>query len=150
MPALTMTTADKVPDYRVYVDDNSHYMDASERYAAGSYENCEIAKATCRRIVDEFLIASYAEGMTAIICSVPTKCTARIRGFLPRMMTVSSLPGIMLRNDAKRFAAIDLAVVKRRFIGRARPGSYRAEGQLHGSVRLRNSTSVTPSSQMSS
>jgi len=52
-------------EYKVYVDDNSHYMDESARYSAGAFENCETAALTARRIVDEFLLASYTEGMTA-------------------------------------------------------------------------------------
>jgi len=51
--------------YEVRVDENSHYMDESARYSAGFSEDCETAKANCRRIVDEFLLSSYRKGMSA-------------------------------------------------------------------------------------
>jgi hypothetical protein len=41
--------------YTVYVDDNFHYMDESERYKLGDYDDCQSAIAACKRIVDEFL-----------------------------------------------------------------------------------------------
>jgi hypothetical protein len=51
--------------YSVRVDENSHYMDESHRYSAGEFEDCETATATCRRIGDDFLAASYSAGMNA-------------------------------------------------------------------------------------
>jgi hypothetical protein len=51
--------------YTVYVDDNFHYMDESERYSAGVYESCEAATEKCRSIVDEFLLSEYKEGTQA-------------------------------------------------------------------------------------
>jgi hypothetical protein len=42
--------------YTVYVDDNYHYMDESERYKLGEFDNCASAIAACKRIVDEFLV----------------------------------------------------------------------------------------------
>jgi hypothetical protein len=50
--------------YVVYVDDNYHYMDESERYKVGEFETCEAAQDTCRRIVDEFLLQNYKPGQT--------------------------------------------------------------------------------------
>ena len=41
--------------YTVYVDDNYHYMDESERYKHGEFDDCRSAVAACKRIVDEFL-----------------------------------------------------------------------------------------------
>lgn len=41
--------------YTVYVDDNFHYMDESERYKLGEFDDCQSAVAACKRIVDEFL-----------------------------------------------------------------------------------------------
>ena len=41
--------------YTVYVDDNFHYMDESERYKLGEFEDCASAVAACQRVVDEFL-----------------------------------------------------------------------------------------------
>jgi hypothetical protein len=50
--------------YEVYVDDNFHYMDESERYRLGEYTSCEEATSVCKKIVDEFLEQGYKEGMT--------------------------------------------------------------------------------------
>ena len=41
--------------YTVYVDDNFHYIDESERYKQGEFDDCQSAVAACKRIVDEFL-----------------------------------------------------------------------------------------------
>ena len=41
--------------FTVFVDDNFHYMDESERYELGEFADCESAVAACKRIVDEFL-----------------------------------------------------------------------------------------------
>lgn len=41
--------------YTVYVDDNYHPMDQSERYKLGDFPSCESAAAACKKIVDEFL-----------------------------------------------------------------------------------------------
>jgi hypothetical protein len=41
--------------YTVFVDDNFHYMDESERYKLGEFDDCQSAVAACKRIVEEFL-----------------------------------------------------------------------------------------------
>ena len=41
--------------YIVYVNDNFHYMDESERYKHGEFDDCQSAIAACKRIVDEFI-----------------------------------------------------------------------------------------------
>lgn len=51
--------------YRVLVDSNEEYMDKSARYIAGCYDDCAAAIAKCKYIVDQFLLSSYREGMTA-------------------------------------------------------------------------------------
>ena len=43
--------------YKVFVDDNFHYMDENERYAHGEFDSCESAIEACKRIVDEFLLS---------------------------------------------------------------------------------------------
>ncbi len=48
--------------YTVYVDDNYHYMDESERYKQGVYHSCEEAVAVCKRIVEESLQESVEPG----------------------------------------------------------------------------------------
>jgi hypothetical protein len=50
--------------YEVYVDDNFHHMDESERYKLGDFESCEEAVAACKKIVDDFLERGYAPGMS--------------------------------------------------------------------------------------
>ena len=45
--------------YTVYVDDNFHYMDESERYKLGEFDDCAAAIAACKRIVDEFLLSNF-------------------------------------------------------------------------------------------
>lgn len=51
--------------YKVLVDDNFHYMDESERYAAGEFATLDEALAVARKIVDEWLASAYTPGMTA-------------------------------------------------------------------------------------
>lgn len=51
--------------YKVLVDDNYHYMDQSERYELGEFENLEAAIEAAKKIVDEFLRSGYQPGMTA-------------------------------------------------------------------------------------
>ena len=51
--------------YKVLVDDNSHYMDESDRYEAGEFDTVEKAIQACKRVVDEFLIDNYKPGMTS-------------------------------------------------------------------------------------
>ena len=50
--------------YQVYVDDNFHFMDESERYKLGEFQTCEEAVAVCMKIVDEFLEKGYKKGMS--------------------------------------------------------------------------------------
>ena len=47
--------------YTVYVDDNFHYMDESERYKLGEFDNCAAALAACKQIVDEFLLSNRGQ-----------------------------------------------------------------------------------------
>jgi hypothetical protein len=41
--------------YTVFVDDNFHYMDESERYQLGEFADYASAVAACKRIVDGYL-----------------------------------------------------------------------------------------------
>jgi len=52
-------------EYKVMVDENSHYMDEDERYTAGVFADCAGAIAKCRQIVDEFLAGQFQPGMPA-------------------------------------------------------------------------------------
>jgi hypothetical protein len=54
-----------MPRYSVMVDDNFHYMDATERREHGTYDTLEEALAVCRAIVEQSLINGYRPGMTA-------------------------------------------------------------------------------------
>lgn len=44
-----------MPTYSVFIDDNFHYMDESERYKHGDFEDCRGAIEACKGIVDRFL-----------------------------------------------------------------------------------------------
>jgi len=47
--------------YTVYVDDNFHYMDESERYKLGEFDDCAAAIAACKQIVDESLLSNFGK-----------------------------------------------------------------------------------------
>ena len=47
--------------FKVYVDDNSHYKDESERYLKGNYGDCKAAVNVCKQIVDDFLAKAYSK-----------------------------------------------------------------------------------------
>jgi hypothetical protein len=51
--------------YKVFIDDNFHYMDESHRYKLGEFNTLEKAIAACRKIVDEFLRENYKPGITS-------------------------------------------------------------------------------------
>jgi hypothetical protein len=51
--------------FKVFVDDNYHYQDESERYEQGEYESYEAAVAACKLIVDQYLAGAFKEGMNA-------------------------------------------------------------------------------------
>ena len=51
--------------YKVFVDDNFHYMDESERYEKGEFGSFDAAVAECKRMVDEYLVGHYIPGKTA-------------------------------------------------------------------------------------
>jgi hypothetical protein len=62
-----LNTEPKTPiiTYTVFVDDNFHYMDESERYKLGDFSTCEAAIAACKAIVDEYLASAYEPGMNS-------------------------------------------------------------------------------------
>jgi hypothetical protein len=51
--------------FAVFVDDNFHYMDESERYKLGEFDTFDEAVAACKRIVDEFLLTGLGPTITA-------------------------------------------------------------------------------------
>jgi hypothetical protein len=51
--------------FKVYVDENSHYKDESERYLKGDYADCETAVDVCKQIIDDFLKKAYGKDKTA-------------------------------------------------------------------------------------
>ncbi len=51
--------------YTVYVDDNFHYMDKSERYTLGEFDSAKEAVTAAKKIVDEFLEDGYKPGVSA-------------------------------------------------------------------------------------
>ena len=52
--------------FEVFVDDNFHYQDESERYKQGEYDTWEAAVAGCKRLVDGELLHLYAPGDSAL------------------------------------------------------------------------------------
>ena len=51
--------------FEVFVDDNFHYQDESERYKQGEYETYEEAVKRCKEIVDGELLHLYEKGASA-------------------------------------------------------------------------------------
>ncbi len=51
----TNLSEDKLQRYVVFVDDNFHYMDESERYRHGDFQTYEHAERACKSIIDAFL-----------------------------------------------------------------------------------------------
>ena len=51
--------------FKVFVDDNFHYMDESERYELGEFPTLDAAIEASKKIVDEYLLSAYQPGMTA-------------------------------------------------------------------------------------
>ena len=50
--------------YKIFIDDNYHYMDESERCAAGSYSSLEEAVEKCKEITIKSLEHFYENGIT--------------------------------------------------------------------------------------
>jgi hypothetical protein len=51
--------------YKVFVDDNYHYMDKDRRYTHGEFETLEAAVEAAKKIVDDGLLSDYQAGMSA-------------------------------------------------------------------------------------
>lgn len=51
--------------YKVYMDDNFHFMDESERYCAGTFDTAKGAINACKRIVEQSLNESLQNAKTA-------------------------------------------------------------------------------------
>ena len=60
----TETTKKPRDPFKVYVDDNFHYMDKDERYFQGEYDTEEQAIGVCQKIVDDYLFNAHEPGMT--------------------------------------------------------------------------------------
>ena len=50
--------------YKIYVDDNYHYMDESDRYVADSYSSLEEAVERCKELTIKSLEDLYEDGIT--------------------------------------------------------------------------------------
>jgi hypothetical protein len=63
---MTRTTNPDPPArFTVFVDDNFHYMDPTERYREGEFDTYAAAVAACQAIVDDFLTEHHRPGMSA-------------------------------------------------------------------------------------
>lgn len=51
--------------YKVFVDDNSSYMESEGRYKLGEFETFNEAVEACKSIVEDFLNDNYKSGMTS-------------------------------------------------------------------------------------
>ncbi len=51
--------------FTVYVDDNGHYRDESERRVLGEYESLDAARAEAMKLVDRFLARAHHQHETA-------------------------------------------------------------------------------------
>ena len=51
--------------FEVFVDDNFHYQDESDRYKQGDYDTHEEAVKVCKEIVDGELLHLYEKGASA-------------------------------------------------------------------------------------
>lgn len=51
--------------YRVFINDNYHYQDESERVLHGQFETAAEAIAACQSIVDSWLASAFEPGMSA-------------------------------------------------------------------------------------
>ena len=51
--------------YTVKVADNFHYMDESQTYELGEFADLQDAVSACKRMVDDWLAATYEDGTTA-------------------------------------------------------------------------------------
>ena len=54
-----------MPNYRVLINDNAHYMDDNERSDHGIFADADRAIAACKEIVNEELSTMWKPGMTA-------------------------------------------------------------------------------------
>jgi hypothetical protein len=57
-------TGERPMTYKVFIDDNFHYMDESERYELGEFATLDAAIEASRKIVDEYLRGVYQPGMS--------------------------------------------------------------------------------------
>ena len=85
--------------YSVFVDDNFHYMDESERYKLGDFATLEEAIAACKRMVDEFLKDEVSPDLSAA-----ERC-AQYTGFGPDPFIVTDDPAV----EAPAFSAWNYA-----------------------------------------
>jgi hypothetical protein len=54
-----------MPEYKVMVDDNFHYMEEDERREHGTFPTLDEAVTACRKLVDEALLDEYKPDITA-------------------------------------------------------------------------------------
>ena len=86
--------------FKVYIDDNFHYMDVGERITAGSYDSLEEALEKCRQIVITSLDDLYEQGIT------PEKLSAQWSMFGEDPFVTGS--GGSVPFSARAFVTVDL------------------------------------------
>src|ERR1700682_5773350 len=60
-----LSSCGTMPNYRVLINDNAHFMDESERADHGVFADADEAIAACKESVDDELKAMCRPGMTA-------------------------------------------------------------------------------------
>ena len=122
------------PVWKVFVDDNFHYMDEDERYLAGEFDSRDAAVAECRRIVDESLTSLYERGMDKERLFELYKGSARIRSSWGQG-PAASLRG--LRQERAAEVCAGTADRVRPSMRRPRPGRTELLSRLNGCRRRR-------------
>jgi len=86
--------------YKVFIDDNYHYMDASERSAVGSYDSLDEALVKCKEITVSSLNDLYEKGIS------PEKLSAQWSMFGEDPFVVGGVGGVPF--SARKFVTTEL------------------------------------------
>ena len=89
-----------ISTYKIMIDENAHLQDEEERTEHNSFPTAAAALATCRRLVDEALLAESAKGET------PEQLYARYTSFGddPFIVTPDGAPKVSAWTYAKECA----------------------------------------------
>ena len=111
--------------YTVYVDDNFHYRDESERYKLAEFDDCAAAIAACQRIVDEFLVSNRAECEDVLVTYL---MFGDDRSSSPTTPTASSPRGTTRGNGRARWPSLPIPAALREILHEHSGGAVVTEG----------------------